>query len=109
MCAHLRLQLYPSPLWLDVLVRAALPRLEQGAFLGLGESLEALLSALADMRHLTRPSDAVLMPFLHACLAAAPDNNKVAAFYRLLAAPASAGREGLGNEAHHQQRQQRQQ
>ncbi len=50
------------------------------------QQLEALLSALVDMAPATSPSDAVLRPFLHACLAAWPDNRKVAAFYRLLAA-----------------------
>lgn len=76
------MQVHPSPVWLDAAVDAARVHAAAGRFPQ--EQLEALLSALADMRAYTGPGEHTLRSFLHAAVAAAPDSAVVAAFYRLL-------------------------
>ncbi|GFR45343.1 hypothetical protein Agub_g6712, partial [Astrephomene gubernaculifera] len=80
------LQIYPTPAWLDVMLEAARRRLPYFS----QQQLEALLSALADLDAVVRPSPAVLRTFLWGCLSAAPDNRKIAAFYRMLNEPPDA-------------------
>ncbi|GIL42453.1 hypothetical protein Vafri_421 [Volvox africanus] len=76
------LQVYPARLWLDAVLDTAAQQLPHFS----EQQLESFLSAFADLAPRTLPSLTPLQRFLWACLRVAPDNRKVGAYYRLLAA-----------------------